>query len=103
MAPEPDTQVKVLSIVGSGRSGTTVLASILGEVDGFTSAGELRWLWERGVVEGRPCACGAVPAECPVWSPVVDLVRPEAGAATTAEDIVVAQHEVALWRHLPRL
>ena len=44
---------KVLSVVGAGRSGTTVLASILDEVDGFTSAGELRWLWERGR-SGRP-------------------------------------------------
>jgi hypothetical protein len=44
----PQTSLKVLSIVGAGRSGTTVLASILGEVGGFASAGELRWLWERG-------------------------------------------------------
>jgi hypothetical protein len=103
VTPEPDTQVKVLSIVGAGRSGTTVLASILGEIDGFTSAGELRWLWERGVIEGRPCGCGAVPAHCPVWSPVVARVMDELGAATTVEELVAAQHELARWRHLPRL
>lgn len=103
MTPKPDTQVKVLSIVGAGRSGTTVLASILGEIDGYTSAGELRWLWERGVVEGRPCACGALPVSCPVWSPVVARVLEELGDATSVADIVTAQHELARWRHLPRL
>ena len=103
VTPEPDTQVKVLSIVGAGRSGTTVLASILGEIEGFTSAGELRWLWERGVVEGRPCACGAVPRSCPVWSPVLARVQAEVGTAMTIEEIVAAQHQLARWRQLPRL
>src|SRR4051794_7526949 len=35
-------QVTVLSVVGAGRSGTTVLASILGEVPGCAGAGEIR-------------------------------------------------------------
>jgi hypothetical protein len=64
-------RLKVLSVVGAGRSGTTVLASILGEIDGFASAGELRWLWERGVVAQRPCGCGEIPTRCPVWSPII--------------------------------
>jgi hypothetical protein len=66
-----DKPLKVLSVVGAGRSGTTVLASILEEIDGFTSAGELRWLWERGIRAERPCGCGEAPTRCPVWSPVV--------------------------------
>ena len=46
--------IKVLSVTGAGRSGTTVLASILDGFEGFASAGEVRRLWERGVAEGRP-------------------------------------------------
>ncbi|HEU5043016.1 MAG TPA: sulfotransferase [Nocardioidaceae bacterium] len=101
-----EQRVKVLSVVGAGRSGTTVLASILGEVDGFVGAGELRWLWERGVVGGRPCGCGAAPLECPVWAPVITRTLGGLGRAATAEgvvDVVAAQHEVADWRHYPRL
>lgn len=101
-----EQRLKVLSVVGAGRSGTTVLASILGEVDGFVGAGELRWLWERGVVAGRPCGCGAAPLECPVWAPVITQTLGGLGRPATPEavaDVVAAQHEVAHWRHYPRL
>lgn len=103
---ERDAALKVLSVVGAGRSGTTVLASILGEIEGFTSAGELRWLWERGVRDGRPCACGEPPAQCAVWAGVVEdtraaLVRHQPAADVDA--VVAAQHEVAARRNLPRL
>jgi len=64
-------RVKVLSIVGEGRSGSTVLAAILGELPGVFDAGELHWVWGRSLIEQRRCGCGRPPAECPVWSPVV--------------------------------
>lgn len=102
-APAP---IKVLSVVGAGRSGTTVLASILDEFDGFVSAGELRRLWERGVAEERPCGCGRVPLQCPVWAPVVARTLEGAGGDGSAESlqrIVDAQHEVALWRNRLRV
>jgi hypothetical protein len=90
--------IKVLSVVGPGRSGTTVLGSILAEVDGFSCTGELRWLWERGVQERRPCGCSKPPAECVVWGPVLALTssstepgRPE----WTVESLVASQHEIA--------
>ena len=89
--------LKVLAVVGAGRSGTTVLASILGEVEGVTSAGELRWLWERGVGEERPCGCGHPPRSCPVWRPVVEATGQllAAGAPPrTIADLVAAQHEL---------
>lgn len=96
-------RIKVLSVVGAGRSGTTVLASILGEVDRFASAGELRWLWERGVIEQRPCGCGERPSACPVWSPVIRRtlsVSAEGQSPWTAEQIVAAQHHLATRRNL---
>jgi Sulfotransferase family len=92
----------VLSVVGAGRSGTTVLASILGEVDGFQSAGELRWFWERGIAERRPCGCGKIPELCTVWSRVASAVR--AGATDwSVSDLVEAQHRVTPISRLPRL
>lgn len=93
----PRDRLKVLSIVGPGRSGTTILASVLGEADGMVTVGELRWLWRRGVIERRPCGCGRPLAECPVWSPVLHRAMPRNGAS--ALDTVTAQDEVATRRH----
>lgn len=90
-------RVKVLSIVGPGRSGTTVLASILGEVDGAMTVGELRWLWRRGILERRPCGCGLPPEECPVWSKVLAVGL--AGRPETALDMADAQLEVGARRN----
>ncbi len=92
---------KVLSIVGSGRSGTTILCNILGEVPGVFGAGELRWLWGRDLVEQRLCGCGGTPATCPVWAPVVERslgVAPSdlgtSQLAVAVEEIVAGQHQV---------
>jgi hypothetical protein len=78
------TGTKVLSVVGPGRSGTTILAAVLGEVDGVVDVGELRWLWQRGVLERRVCGCGLPPDECPVWSEVMAKVL-------AAEDVSLEQ------------
>jgi hypothetical protein len=98
--------VTVLSVVGAGRSGTTVLASVLGEVPGCASAGEIRWLWERGVLDGRPCGCGEKPATCPVWSRVIEacLSTPGPdGLLPTVESIVAAQQQLDETRHRLRV
>ena len=86
-------RLKVLSIVGPGRSGTTILACVLGAVDGVVTVGELRWLWRRGVIEQRPCGCGRPLDQCTVWSPVMHRTLPRNGAS--ALDTVAAQDEVA--------
>ncbi len=70
-----DTRVKVLSIVGPARSGTTIMGNILGEVGGIANAGEIRWLWRRGLAERMPCGCGLPPVDCPRWSGVLDTLR----------------------------
>jgi hypothetical protein len=64
--------VKVLYIAGSGRSGSTVLDRILGQLDGFFSAGELANVWERGMVAGRKCGCGVRFDSCPTWTAVLE-------------------------------
>lgn len=42
--------VRVLYIAGIGRSGSTLLARALGEVDGFVAAGEVMHFFGRGLV-----------------------------------------------------
>lgn len=74
--------MKVLYILGSGRSGSTLLDLTLGEIEGFFSAGELSSVWRRGLgIEGWPCGCGRTLVECPVWKGVFDDVGPPRGPA----------------------
>ena len=62
---------KVLFIMGMTRSGSTVLDNVLGEIEGFFSAGEVRLIWKRGVRESRSCGCGLPVLDCPVWREVL--------------------------------
>src|SRR3712207_6711350 len=106
MKPE---RTSVLSIVGPGRSGTTILGNILGEVQGIVNAGEIRWLFQRGLLERRPCGCGLPPAECPRWSVVLDrwwkACRPDTAEDHRPEEIgrvLRAQRDVLARRRQPR-
>jgi hypothetical protein len=63
--------MKVLYIAGSGRSGSTLLGRLLGQIDGFFSAGEAINIWDRGLVAGRRCGCGEPVPACPMWSAIL--------------------------------
>lgn len=90
----------VLYVAGTGRSGSTVLASILGEVDGLFVAGELRYLWQRGMLENRLCGCGVPVRECPVWSRVLALAGHDGDAE--ARSMVALLRSSSRLRQLPR-
>ena len=64
--------VEVLYIGGSGRSGSTILDSILGQFEGFMSVGEVRFIWKRGLIDDRLCSCGEAFSDCPFWTEVLD-------------------------------
>jgi len=64
-------RIKVLFIAGSGRSGSTILQNILGQLDGFCVIGEIRHIWERGLLKNRLCGCGAPIRECEMWKNVM--------------------------------
>jgi len=65
-------KVKVLYVVGLGRSGSTILSNSLGQIPGFFSGGELNFIWRHNVLENRLCGCGKPFRECPVWTRVMD-------------------------------
>ncbi len=67
----PSSPMKVLFIAGAGRSGSTLLDGILGQIPGFVSVGELRYIWERGFLEDRLCGCGEPFSSCSFWTAVV--------------------------------
>lgn len=81
-------------MVGPGRSGSTLFANVLGEMPGVVAAGEVRWLFRRGMLDDRLCGCGLPPAGCEVWGPVIERVREVAPAG----EILGWQREVASLR-----
>jgi len=62
---------QVLYIGGAGRSGSTVLATMLGGFEGFAPVGEIRYLWERGLDQNHLCGCRQPFRECPFWTEVL--------------------------------
>jgi hypothetical protein len=69
-SPAADARPRVLYLGGLGRSGTTVLERVLGELPGACSVGELVHLWRRGVLDDETCGCGRPFSQCPFWSEV---------------------------------
>jgi hypothetical protein len=65
---EPGAVTRVLYLGGLGRSGTTLLERLLGELPGAVSLGEVAHLWERGVVDGERCGCGKAFHDCAFWN-----------------------------------
>jgi hypothetical protein len=94
--------VKVLAITGMTRSGSTILDTLLGEVPGFFSTGELHYLWERGLLEGRACGCGATVRSCRVWSRVLAETARVVGDVDP-HDVVTWQRDAVRARHTWRL
>lgn len=63
--------MKILIITGSGRSGSTLLHNLLGQIHGFVAVGEVRFIWERSFLKNRLCGCGATFQKCSFWKTVV--------------------------------
>jgi hypothetical protein len=70
-----DAAVKVVYILGWGRSGSTLLDNLLGSVKGFFSTGELHSLWQGGLVEQRRCGCGVPVPQCGIWKSVLGVLE----------------------------
>jgi hypothetical protein len=62
--------VRVLFLGGLGRSGTTLLERILGELPGVHALGELVHLWQRDVLDDERCGCGERFSDCDFWQRV---------------------------------
>jgi hypothetical protein len=62
---------QVLYIAGSGRSGTTLLGSMLGQIPGGFYAGEVNNLWKRGLSDNSLCGCGRPFSDCETWQAIL--------------------------------
>jgi hypothetical protein len=87
-----ESLVRVLYIGGAGRSGSTLLDLLLNEVPGMFAAGEVRYLWNRGVRDNELCGCGERFLSCPFWSAV--------GERAFGDWAEVDVHEVLAWQRV---
>jgi Sulfotransferase family len=90
--------MKVLYVLGRGRSGSTIFGNVLGELDGFVCGGEIRFLWDPVVVRNSVCGCGSIIFECPVWSEVLARV-----SDVDVDRVVQWQHEIVKEHNTVRL
>ena len=90
--------MKVLYVLGRGRSGSTVLGNVLGEIPGFFSAGELRVLWDPVVIRRSSCGCGTSIGECPIWSEVLARL-----SDIDLDQVVRWQHDIVRESNVLRL
>lgn len=92
---------KVLFVASWGRSGTTVVDNVLNGYSGVFSAGELHYLWERGLIHEWNCGCGRPVPTCSLWGRILDAAygvdRPQPRA------VYALQREVIRVRRTPRL
>ena len=95
--------VRVLYIAGSGRSGSTIVDNVLGQVEGVVSVGEVRFLWERGVLADRLCGCGEPFSACPFWQPVMGATASRSPVTIDASRMVSLLGRGTRARHVPWL
>ena len=69
MSSKP-SPLRVIYIVGAGRSGSTVLDTVLGNHPEAISVGELSNLHRSAWVNNEFCACGEPASDCGFWSDV---------------------------------
>jgi hypothetical protein len=73
-----------------------MLGSLLGSIDGFVFAGEVRHLW-MGISRGRKCGCGMSHGECELWSNVLEPGLRFQGL--DANEVIQLQERAAPSRH----
>jgi hypothetical protein len=90
----------VLYLGGLGRSGTTVLERVVGQLPGTCSVGEVVHLWQRGVLDDETCGCGEPFSACRFWTEVGH--RAFGGwSPTLAHRMRDLQRRVDRTRHVP--
>lgn len=103
MAAEDPVIPHVVYVAGWGRSGSTLLNRMLTAPEVF-GAGEVRWLFKRGIINGEYCSCGHSWRSCDLWGPVVRKLVQDGSAAVVARQLhadgVVARRRVTLGRSL---
>lgn len=98
----PLEPARVLFIGGSGRTGSTLVERLLGALPGVCNVGEVALMWERGLVRGERCGCGAPLPECPFWGEVGQVAF-GGWDSFDVEEFLALKRSVDRNRFIPRL
>jgi hypothetical protein len=93
---------RVLYLGGLGRSGTTLVERLLGELPGVCALGEVVHLWQRDVLDDERCGCGARFSACTFWQRVGERAFGGWGSVDVAR-VQALRDDVERTRHIPRL
>lgn len=78
---------KVLYIMGTARSGSTILEILLSQGKNVFAAGELTVLVQAGFVEDKICSCGNACSSCKIWGRVLAELKMDSGARREWADL----------------
>ena len=93
---------RVLYLGGLGRSGTTLVERLVGELPGVRALGEVVHLWQRDILDDERCGCGARFSACTFWKRVGE--RAYGGWANVdVTRVHQLRDAVERTRHIPRL
>ncbi len=93
---------RVLYLGGLGRSGTTLIERVLGELPGVVALGEVVHLWQRDIRDDERCGCGSRFSECPFWTNVGEKAFGGWGNVDVHR-ILALRELVERTRHIPLL
>jgi hypothetical protein len=93
---------RVLYLGGLGRSGTTLVERLLGELPGVRALGEVVHLWQRDIQDDERCGCGARFSACTFWKRVGERAFGGWGAVDV-DRVRALRDAVERTRHIPRL
>lgn len=68
--PEEGVFPRILYIMGTGRSGTTILEVLLANNPGVVGVGECTHIFRDGYIANKACSCGELTSSCNLWSKV---------------------------------
>lgn len=93
--------IDILYIAGAGRSGSTLLERLLGQLPECVAVGEARHLWREDPATAR-CGCGRVLTACDHWQAVME----HAGFAFDAagfEEMMALRQQADRIRFVPQI
>jgi hypothetical protein len=93
---------RVLYLGGLGRSGTTLVERLLGELPSVCALGEIVHLWQRDILNDERCGCGARFSACTFWRRVGDRAF-NGWANVDVARVHALRDAVERTRHIPRL
>lgn len=96
-------KIKVIYILGSSRSGSTIIDTILGNHESIESVGELMnalFVWNNNI---EFCACGKKVQQCNFWKMVLDIFLKHSKSSEPIQSFLSLQNSFERYRRFPSI